>query len=97
MRKMELVRWPFGKLPQFSFFCFNGDGDINRTSWGGKPNQTDILSRVASCPESHPVPLPPNKNKRTEFAALSSCLNYRLNAAAYFSVAARICRRSDFT
>ena len=96
MRKMKRMRCSFGELPQFSFFCCNGDGNINMTSWGGAPHQTDILARVASCPESHPVP-PPNKSKRTEFAALSSCLNYRLNAAAYFSVAARICRRSDFT
>ena len=69
---MALMRWLFGKLPQFSFFCFNGDGDINRTSWGGEPNQTDILSCVVCYPESRPVPLP-NKNKRTELAALSSC------------------------
>ena len=57
------------------FFCFNGDGDMDRTSWGGKPNQTDVLSCVVCCPKSCPVPPPPNKNKRTELTALSSCFS----------------------
>lgn len=54
MRKMKRMRCSFGELPQFSFFCCNGDGDRNRTSWGGEPNQMDILMCVACCPESHP-------------------------------------------
>lgn len=63
MWKIELMRWPFGELPQFPFFCFNGDGDTNMTSWGGKPNQTDIPSCVVCYPESRPVPPPPNKKQ----------------------------------
>ena len=59
---------------KMSRFVIGGDnGNYNLASWVGKPNQMDILACLVCYPESRPVPPPPNKNKRTEFAALSSC------------------------
>lgn len=47
---------------KMSRFVIGGDnGNYNLASWGGEPNQTDILSCVVCYPESRPVPPPPNK------------------------------------